>query len=153
MSNRSSHRIMFIAVISISTLVVAVFSEQIDSTTSSISTQQNWLSNQLKTDITIEVINFVNGSENQTTVYLENTGSTILDIGYIDVYVGGKRIPRNDSNRSIRVLSDTEIKNTGEWDPKEQVEIVFNTTLKENSTYTLLVTGQYGARDTEDFST
>ena len=153
MSSIASHIIMFIAVLSISTVVVAVFNEQMDTTTSSIVTQQKWLSNQLKTDITIEVIDFVNISENQTTVYIENTGATILDITYVDIYVGGQRIPRNVSNRTIEILSDTEIANTGDWDPKEQVKIVVNKTLDENTTYAVIVTALYNGKDIDEFST
>ena len=152
MSSISSHLIMFIAVLSISTVVVGVFNDQMQTTTSSIATQQNWLSQQIKTDIAIEVIDFVNGTENQTTIHLENTGATILETEHIDIYIGGERIPRGDSNRTIEILSDTEIKNTGKWDPKEQVMIVVNKSLEENATYELIVMSQYGGKDNEEFS-
>lgn len=153
MSGISSNLIMFIAVLTISTMVVAVFNDQIDTTTSSIVTQQNWLSNQLKTDISITVINYENKTENQTVLFLENTGSTILDIGYVDIYLGGERIPRNNTFRIIEVLPDTEITNIGLWDPKELVKIVINKTLEENRTYEAVVIAQYGAKDSDQFST
>lgn len=153
MSTLSSHVIMFIAVLSISTLVVAVFNSNMDETASSISSQQNWMSKQIKTDITIEVIDYIDRSENQTYVYLENTGSTILDLSYIDVFVGGKRIDRNEQNRKISVLEDTEINNPGRWDPKEELEIIINETLQANETYDLVVTGQYNSKAVDRFST
>jgi archaellum component FlaG (FlaF/FlaG flagellin family) len=153
MGTVSSHLIMFIAVISISTLVVAVFNDQMETTTSSVVSQQNWLSQQLKTDITIEVIDFANGTENQTTVYLENTGATIIDLTYTDIYIGGERIDRDESSRTIEVLSDTDSKNTGLWDPKEQLKVVVNKTLEENATLELVVTTQFGGKTKDDFST
>ncbi|MGM5485356.1 MAG: hypothetical protein ACQEP1_05805 [Nanobdellota archaeon] len=153
MSAVSSHLIMFIAVISISTLVVAVFNDNIDATASSIETQQNWLSNQLKTDITIELVNYVDRAENQTTVYVENTGSTIIDTSYVDIYLSGERIERNNESRKVEVLPDTEVANEGLWDPKEQLRIIVNKTLDDNTTYDVLVTGQYGSQDKSEFST
>lgn len=153
MSGLSSNLIMFIAVLSISTMVVAVFNDQVDTTTSSIVTQQNWLSQQLKTDITIEVIDYVNGTENQTTVYVENTGATILDLAYVDIYIGGQRIERNNASRTLEILSDTEVANIGLWDPKEQIKFVVNKTLEENLTYDVIVSTQYNGKDSDEFST
>ena len=153
MSGLSSQLIMFIAVLSISTMVVAVFNDQVDTTTSSIVTQQNWLSQQLKTDVTIEVIDYVNGTENQTTVYVENTGATILDLTYVDLYIGGERILRDDSSRTLEILSDTEITNIGLWDPKEQIKFVINKTLEENKTYDVIISTQYGGKNSDEFST
>jgi archaellum component FlaG (FlaF/FlaG flagellin family) len=153
MSTISTHLILFIAVLSISTFVVAMFHEQMDSTTNSIKTQQDWLSQQLKTDITISVINYVDSSENQTTIYLENTGATTLDIEQIDVYIGGERILRSNESRTIEILSDTEITNIGLWDPKEKIVIVVNKTLESNKTYSIIVTSHYGGRAVDQFST
>jgi archaellum component FlaG (FlaF/FlaG flagellin family) len=153
MSTLSTHLIIFIAVLSISTFVVAMFHDQMESTTNSIKVQQNWLSQQLKTDITISVINYVNKTENQTTIYLENTGATILDLDYIDIYIGGERILRQNDSRTIEILSDTEITNIGLWDPKEKIVIVVNKILEENKTYSLIVTSQYNGKALDEFST
>lgn len=153
MSNVSSHLIMFIAVLSISTMVVGVFNDQMDSTTSAIVVQQNWLSQQMKTDISIEVIDFNNSTENQTIVYVENTGATQLETDQLDIYIAGERLDRLDSVRAIEVISDTDLVNTGVWDPDEEISITINKTLVENQTFTLVVTAQFGARDSDDFST
>ena len=151
-SNVTSHLIMFIAVLVVSTVVVSVFNNYVDSTTSAITVQQDWLTNQLKTSINIEVVNY-NNNTNKTTIYLENTGATTLDIDYTDVYLGGERIPRNNTNRTIEVINDSEIRNIGKWDPKEEVKIIVNKSLEENKTYKLIVTSQYNGMDTEEFST
>lgn len=153
MSTLSTHLIIFIAVLSLSTFVVAMFNDHMDSTTSSIKIQQNSLSQQLRTDITILVIDYVNREENQTTIYLENTGLTILDLDHIDVYIGGIRIPRNNESRIIEILPDTEITNIGLWDPKEQIVIVVNYELEANKTYNVVVTSQHGGRAVDQFST
>jgi archaellum component FlaF (FlaF/FlaG flagellin family) len=153
MSTISTHLIIFIAVISLSTVVVAMFNEHIDSTTNSIKVQQDWISNQLKTDITIILVDYVSKDNNQTTIYLENTGATILDIDHLDIYISGERIPRSNDTRFIKILEDTEITNLGLWDPKEQVIIVIDKVLESNKTHHVIVTSQFGGRAIDQFST
>ena len=70
----------------------------------------------------------------------------------MDVYIGGERIDRTTSDRTIEVLSDTEVTNTGLWDPKEELKIVVNKTLVENQTYEVIVTSQYGGKHNDEFS-
>ena len=153
MSTISTHLIIFIAVLSISTAVVAMFNDQMDSTTSSIRVQQNSLSQQLKTDISILVVDYVDKPNNQTTIYVENTGATILNIEHVDVYIGGERISRSEDERYIEILEDTEIANPGLWDPKEQIMIIIDKELEENKTYYVIVTSEHGGRAIEQFST
>lgn len=153
MSTISTHLIIFIAVLSISTAVVAMFNDQMDSTTSSIRVQQNSLSQQLKTDISILVVDYVDRPNNQTTIYVENTGATILNIEHVDVYIGGERISRSEDERYIEILEDTEIANPGLWDPKEQIMIIIDKELEENKTYYVIVTSEHGGRAIEQFST
>ncbi|MFT4304648.1 MAG: hypothetical protein ACMXX8_01020 [Candidatus Woesearchaeota archaeon] len=153
MSTISTHLIIFIAVLSISTVVVAMFNDQMESTTNSIRVQQNSLSQQLKTDISILVINYVDRENNQTTIYVENTGATILNIENVDVYIGGERISRSEEERYIEILEDTEIVNQGLWDPKEQIVIIVNKELEENKTYHVIITTEHGGRAIEKFST
>ncbi len=150
-SNIASHLIMFIAVLTISTVVVGVFNNYVDTTTSAVKVQQDWLSNQLKTAIKIEVVSY-DSSTNTTTAYVENTGATILDVNDSDVFIDGQRIPRETANRTIGVVPDTEVADIGKWNPKEEVEIQVFEHLAANVTHKLIVTTPYQGMDTEEFS-
>ena len=150
-STVASHAIMFIAVMTMATSLVVVFKGYVDTTSSAIITQQKFMADQLKTDISISHINYDN-TTNKTYVYLKNTGKTKLDIDYVDIYIDSERIPRNGLNRSIQVLADTEITNTGTWDPKEDIEIIVNKTIDVNETHTVIITSSYEGKDTDTFS-
>ena len=146
-----SQLIMFIAVLFVATGLVIVFKGFMDSTTSSIVIQQNRVSDQLETDITIEVIDYDNTTAT-TTVYAKNTGKTKLKIDLVDIYIDEERFPRNDSNRTITVLSDTEIINLGIWDPKEVIKIQAFRNLTTDKSYDVTILTQNGIKDSDEFS-
>jgi len=152
MSNVASNLIMFIGVLVVSTALVGIFNNYVDKTSDALIKQQDTITNQLRTSIEIEVINYDNNT-NTTTADVENTGSTILKISDVDVFIDGTRIPRNTTNRTIEVLSDTDTVNVGKWDPKESIKIAINKSLAENLTYKLIVTTAYSGLDMEEFST
>ena len=80
---------------------------------------------------------------NTTTASILNTGSTVLDLDKIDVYIDGFFIPRDSANRTIRVLPSTEVRDTGLWNPSEVLEVrVFK--YLDNTTHTFALTSQYG---------
>ena len=142
--------IMFIAVISLTTAFVAIFKNYVDESTNSINIQSEVISNNLKTDINIITASYSNATE-KTTVHVQNTGKTKLDLDYVDVYIDDKFIPRDSSNRTIKVLKSTEIENPGIWDPKEVVEIVVNMNLSRGE-HKIAVATEYGVKDTTTFS-
>ena len=152
MSNIASNLIMFIGVLVVSTALIAVFNGYVDKTSDALTEQQDMITNQLKTSVEIEVIHYDNET-NTTTAYVENTGSTILKIDDIDVFIDGTRIPRNSANRTIEVISDTDTVNIGKWDPKESVKITINKSLEENRSYKLIITTAYSGLAMEEFST
>jgi archaellum component FlaG (FlaF/FlaG flagellin family) len=163
-SGLSSHVIMFIAVVSVATGLVAMFNSYIDTSSAAMVTQQQFLSNQIKTDITIENIVFYNGSYNSrwniTRIYVKNTGATTLDPDEVDVYINGYRFNRTPAIlRKNVMVSDTDTINIGKWDPKEVLMIqanhsyIYNNRLFENRTYDVVITAQYGAKATDQFST
>jgi archaellum component FlaF (FlaF/FlaG flagellin family) len=87
-----------------------------------------------------------------THIYLKNTGQTLLDPSKFDVYIDGIRIPRNDSNRTIEVLADTDTINLGILDPKEGLHIQVFGDIREDVTHEVTVTTQYETRDSDFFS-
>lgn len=161
----SSQVIMFIAVITVSTALIMIFNNYIDTSTTAMVAQQNFLSSQIKTDITIDLINYENGTRgtyfgNVTTLYAQNTGSTILDITLLDVYLGGIRYVRTYPTGCARSISpDSDTINIGKWDPKEVLVIVCNHTYSSNNvlakgtTYEAVILSQYGTKTVEQFST
>ena len=151
MSTVASNLIMFIGVLVVSTAMISVFNGYVEKTSDAIIEQQDMITNQLRTSIEIEVISY-NNDTNITTAYIENTGSTILKIENIDLFTDGTRIPRDTSNRTIEVLSDTDTVNVGKWDPKESIKVQINKSLEENKTYKFIITTDYNGLDMEEFS-
>ncbi|RJQ18098.1 hypothetical protein C4573_00040 [Candidatus Woesearchaeota archaeon] len=151
-ANVASMLILLIAALSITTGVVLSLKDYYDKTTSAVTLEQTRLSEQLKTDITIEVVDFDNLT-NTTYAYVKNSGAQRLDVAKVDIYLDDVRIPRNETNRTIAVIPDTEVLNNETWDTKEVALItVFNFTLASNVIHEVSVTTQYGVKDTLEFS-
>jgi archaellum component FlaF (FlaF/FlaG flagellin family) len=151
MSTIITHVILFIAVISIASGLLIGIKNFADQSESAFNTKKDEFNQQIGTDITIEVIHY-NNQTDQTSIFVKNTGLTIMKPSQIDVYIDGLRIPRNDTNRSIAVLSDTDTVDIGFWNPKEELKIVVNLALNENKSHDVIVTTPYETSDTETFS-
>lgn len=150
--NVASALILFISSITIATGVVLSFQDYYDSTTSSVSLVQAAITQEMKTDIAIEVVDYDNDS-NTTKVYVKNSGNQKLDIDKVDVYMDKIYIPRNDTNRSISILTDTNVVDDTLWDPKEQILIeVYNYGLTSTVVHELTVTTQFNVQDTYEFT-
>jgi len=147
----ASQIIMFIAIIILSTSLVFMYRSVIEDAANSMNEQSKQLSNKLKTDIEIVSVSYNNVTE-VITAYVKNVGKTKLDVDMVDVFVDHERIYRNTQNRTITVLSDTEIQNPGIWDPNEDVEIKVFKTLNTNVTHTFQITTQYAVSDADIFS-
>ena len=150
-STAAAQTILFIAVIILSTGLVMVYKNVVDTTASSLQFQSNLLSNKVKTDITITNV-YYNNNTDTIVIDVKNLGKTKLDLDLIDVFIDSERIPRQTSNRTIEVLSDTEIVNPGIWDPKEDIEIKVFKILNQSISHTVKVTTQYGISDIDSFS-
>jgi archaellum component FlaF (FlaF/FlaG flagellin family) len=151
MSTIITHVILFIAVISIATGLLMGIKNFADQSESAFNTKKDDFNRQIGTDISIEVVHY-NNETNQTSVFVRNTGQTIMKPAQIDVYIDGLRIPRNDTNRTIMVLSDTDTVDVGNWNPKEELKIVVKLWLNENKMHSVIVTTPYETTDTETFS-
>lgn len=142
--------IMFIAVLSITSTVVFTMNNFVTSSNDAIELQKKEVVNAIKTNIKIELIHYANSN---LYVYIENTGSTTLKLEDINIYVNNIRIERNDENRTIEILEDTEIKNPGLWDPKEEIIIVVNGELEEGVDHKVVITSAHNGYDETIFST
>jgi len=146
----STNIIMFIAVISMTTGFIGIFKMYVDESASSMQIQSKVIANNIKTDITFQVVSFDNMTESTTATIL-NTGKTKLDIDYVDVYVDSLMVPRNDGNRTIQISPTTEIENPGIWDPREVLEVVVYKNLTKG-THSIKIATEYGVVDTYSYS-
>ena len=146
-----THVILFIAVLSITSGLLVAIKNYADETEGTFSIKSEEYNKVIRTDINIELV-YHNNETNITYVYVRNTGQTNMKIDQIDIYIDGLRFPRNDSNRTIGVEPDTEIINTGAWDPKEQLLIKADRYLDNTVSHEVVVATPYSVRDTESFS-
>ncbi|MBD3203349.1 hypothetical protein GF327_03585 [Candidatus Woesearchaeota archaeon] len=58
---------------------------------------------------------------NVTTIKINNSGTTKIELETLDIYVGQERIPRFNENRTLTL--EYEIKNPGIFDPNELLSI------------------------------
>lgn len=147
----ASQVIMFIAVVTVTSFLVVAFNGYISETSSSITMKNDYLVNQIKSDISIDVVSH-NAVSDTTFVYVKNTGKISLKLDDTDIYFNGLRVPRNDTNRTIEILSDTDTINTGIWDPKEEVLIKVYQSLSGTESHKVIVAAQYDIKDLEEFS-
>jgi archaellum component FlaG (FlaF/FlaG flagellin family) len=150
-SGMASQVIMFIAVITVTTVLVIVFNGYVNEASNSLNIKNDYLSKQMKTDISIDVVSY-DSSSDTTYIYVKNTGKISLKLNDTDVYLNGFRIPRSDTNRSIEVLSDTDTINPGTWDPKEEVLVKVYQALSSSTSHKVIVSTQYDASDMDEFS-
>ncbi|MEM4260449.1 MAG: hypothetical protein QXG00_04390 [Candidatus Woesearchaeota archaeon] len=150
--NVASALILFIASMFLATAVAVTVKTQYDKTTVSMKLEQARLNDELRTDITIDVVKY-DSTLNTTDVYVKNTGNKEIDVNDIDVYINKERVPRNESNRTITILSDTMKFNNTLWDPKEVIQIsIYNWSLNTDKLHELSIVTAVDVKDTYEFS-
>jgi len=142
--------ILFIAVLGIASSMIVAIKHYTDETEAVFNEKSDKHNQMLQTSINIDVIRY-NNATNLTYIYVKNIGSTSMDTDKIDVYIDGTRMPK-DGNLSVGVVSDTEITNTGKWDPKELLLIVANKSLDKDISHDVIVVTPYSIQDTDTFS-
>jgi len=118
--------ILFTTLIYAATVLVISIKDYSLTATDSFDQKHELSLDELKTDIDIQSIIYVAGN---ISISVKNSGKTILKLDYIDVYVNGTRIPRNDTNRTISMNSTSDLFNPGLWDPDEYLNIYVNETI------------------------
>lgn len=149
-----SQAIMFIAVLGASAFLIASFSNQVSETSSAMTTQQDALTYQIKTNLNIETASY-NSTSKILTFYSRNTGATALRIDKLSIYVSTTWIANSTSSRNISVLPDTQITTSTSpniWDPNEVISGNLSVTLNPGSVYTLRIITQYQTEDSYDFT-
>lgn len=146
-----THVILFIAVLGIASGLLITIKNYADQTEGTFKQKSDDYNQIVKTSIKIEVISYNNNS-NTTWIYIRNTGQTEMKPAQIDIYIDGVRFPRDNGNRTIEILSDTDLVNIGIWNPKEQLLIKAFKYLNNTITHEVIVTTPYSVSDSETFS-
>ena len=147
----AAQTIMFISIVVLSTGLVLVFQATVDDASRAMRFQGQLLSDKIETQVEITSISYSNQTE-QTSIYVKNLGQTKLDTDLVDVFIDSQRVPRNNNNRTIQVLKDTEVTNPGIWDPEEDIEIKVDKWLNQTRTHSAKVVTQYAVSDSASFS-
>jgi archaellum component FlaG (FlaF/FlaG flagellin family) len=142
--------ILFIAVMALATTTTIVFKNYLDRSSSAVNEQQQKTTDIMRTHFVIALATY--DKVNTTYVYVKNTGSTRFHPNDIDLYIDGIRIPRNQSNRTIEVSSDTDTINPGIWDPSEELEIRIFRAFDSSQTRNLLIATPNGVTAQTEFS-
>lgn len=132
----ATHVVIFIAAIAIATGIVAVVSSTTDLLQDSILEKSKQTSEKLRTDIKIV---HVHPTSANTTIYVLNSGSTVLNQSAASIFIDGEW--RGISSVSI-VVSDVP---NSVWDPQEIIMI--NTTAVSTGKRRVKVVAQNGASD------
>jgi archaellum component FlaG (FlaF/FlaG flagellin family) len=134
--------IFFIATVFLSIIIVFSFITMVDKNDVAMKTQQNFLEQKLKTEITIESFAY-NDDIDQIILYVRNIGKTSINPVHVDVYIDNDRVDTS-SDFSINITEDTNNLNERLWDPQEIVRIVINQTISTNEAHTVLITESRG---------
>jgi archaellum component FlaF (FlaF/FlaG flagellin family) len=146
-----THLILFIAVLGIATGLIITVKNYIDQTEGTFKEKSNDNDLIIKTNIKIEVISY-NNNTNTTWIYVRNTGQSAMKPAQIDMYIDGIRLYRDNTNRTIELLLDTDLINVGIWDPKEQLLIKAFKFLNNTITHEVIIATPYSVSDSETFS-
>ncbi len=153
-STAVTHMILFIAVLGIVTGLVVGLKSFSDNAQSSMQSQSKSFRDIMDTSFNIEVV-YHDISTDTTKIYVRNTGEKSHRLESVDVYINGVRIPRNEDNRTIEILEDTERFNKGEgiWDKNEKLFIRVFMQLDSDRKHEVVVTTPHEGREREEFST
>ena len=142
----ASQTIMFIAVLTVASMVVMVFNNYIYETSATLTAKKNSIVEKMNTEF--EIVNaFYNSTLNITSVYVLNTGKTTLKPQELEVFLDSQYVPRENWNATIL----TSVTNPELWDPKEMLEINISMPLS-NGTHAVDIVSFNGIKDTYLFS-
>ncbi len=145
--------IFFIVVIVAAVSLAGIFTNYLNTFNSSVNTQTRISEAKIKTAISITE---VKGTTTDINVSVRNTGETMLNKDYVDIFIDGVFIPK--TGRTETVEPSTDSKNVGFWDPLERLAIDINSEgltglgLVADTTYEVLVETENGIRAVRKFS-
>lgn len=141
--------ILFIAVMSMAGATVVVFKNMMEQGTTAATEEKDRSVGVMRTDFVIPSATYSAGT---VTAYVKNTGRQSFDPEDMDVYLDGVRIPRDPSNRTVSVTSDSDTYNAGVWDNGEDLEFLIAYTYVAPASHTITVYSPNGVRSEGIFS-
>ena len=141
--------ILFIAVMGMAGATVVVFKNMMEQGTTAAVEEKDRSVGVMRTDFTIPSATYSAGT---VTAYVKNTGRQAFDPEDIDVYLDGIRIPRDPSNRTVSVTSDSDTYNSGIWDEGEDLEFAITYTYATSTSHTISVYTPNGVKAESIFS-
>ncbi len=140
--------LMFIVIFYMGVMMTGMSVDHFRATKNAISSYQDANLKQIQTHIKITNASYET-SFSGVRMHVKNTGSTILNPDYGDIYISGSRIIRNSSGRNM-TISD-ELQNPGLWDPEETMIIDIPIVLG-SGTYFIEYVTEYSIKDASSFT-
>lgn len=140
-----SSLIMFIAIISVSTVVVISFKNQVFQTNDAINQQNDFITQKIKTTISISNV-FYNSTSNQVFIYVKNLGETSLHTKLFDLFLDEEYTSNFLVKKAEDLTTDVEI-----LTPQQTLVIIANKTLNTGS-HSLTLVSEFGNREKENFN-
>lgn len=141
--------ILFIAVMGMAGATVVVFKNMMEQSTTAATEEKDRSIGVMRTDFVIPSATYSAGT---VTAYVKNTGRQSFDPEDLDVYLDGIRIPRDVSNRTITITSDSDTYNVGIWDTNEDLEFVITYSYAAPASHTISVYAPNGVKSEGIFS-
>jgi archaellum component FlaG (FlaF/FlaG flagellin family) len=123
----------------------------VENTNAAANTQTERIDNKLNTKIDIGNIEYEPiFNPDLTTIYITNVGSKKLEPAYVDIFIDDVKIPRDNANRIMWFVNETNIANPLHWDPDEILGVNVSLDL-DSGPHVVVVATQYGITDSKGF--
>jgi archaellum component FlaG (FlaF/FlaG flagellin family) len=145
-STAAAQIIFFIAVVGISAGVISLFSNYVDQAQGAMSDKQQYITSQLRTDISVTNIDNTSG---HLHVFVKNVGNEQLDTECIDLFVDSGWVTLA-ANEIVNPSTDSAVT---AFDPEDTIQLKPSTApLNSGSIHEAKIVTCNGISDTEDFS-
>ena len=139
-----SSLILFISIISITTIVVVFFQNYMADTQDSLNKKKETTTGRLDTDISFININYEN---DETEIYIKNIGDIEIETAYLEIFLDDEYITSFDVLDATNNINSVDI-----IDIQEVVLIRIQKTLS-SKTHSVSISSKYGNVFEEDFNT
>lgn len=147
-STVAAHFLLFIVTVTLVMMIVDTITNYVTEMDAALNQKVESMNKKIRTDITIITIDY-DSVNTYLVIYVENTGSEIIDQNKTDLYVDGERLNRNLVNKTVE--PDTDNINPGIFDPTEILKMNVTKALSPGS-HNLVVSTDNGVKAEETFS-
>ena len=139
-----SSLILFISIISITTIVVVFFQNYMADTQDSLNKKKETTTGRLDTDISFININYEN---DETEIYIKNIGDIEIETAYLEIFLDDEYIT------SFDVLEPTNKANNIDIIDIQEVALIKISKTLSSKTHSVSISSKYGNVFEEDFNT